>query len=71
MTRNEIIRLSTEAGFNGADHHAIATMLLRFAELVAAAERESILSAASDACRPFGKTGAVVMAAIRAKVGNP
>lgn len=41
MTRNEIIRLSTEAGFNGADHHAIASMLLKFAELVAQAEREA------------------------------
>jgi hypothetical protein len=44
--------------------------LQRFAGLVAAEERERNLAAASEACRAFGKAGAVLMAAIRAKVSQ-
>ena len=40
MTQDEIIRMAQTCGFSREDHHAIYGMLARFAELVAAAERE-------------------------------
>ena len=39
MTQDEIIRMAQTCGFSREDHHAIYGMLVRFAELVAAAER--------------------------------
>jgi hypothetical protein len=39
-----------------------------FVDLIASEERARNLAAASEACRAFGKAGAVLMAAIRAKV---
>ena len=41
MTQDEIIRMAQTCGFSREDHHAIYDMLVRFAELVAAAEREA------------------------------
>ena len=68
MTRDEAIELARFAGFTSDDHHAIIGMLVQFAELVSDYERQKNLTAASEACRAFGKSGAVLMAAIRAKV---
>ena len=41
MRQDEIIRIAQTCGFSREDHHAIYDMLVRFAELVAAAEREA------------------------------
>ena len=41
MTHDEIIRMAQTCGFSREDHHAIYGILTRFAELVAAAEREA------------------------------
>lgn len=41
MTRDDIIKLAREAGFNHEDHYAIEGILMRFAALVAAYERET------------------------------
>ena len=43
MTQDEIIRMAQTCGFSREDHHAIYGMLVRFAELVAAAERDKVL----------------------------
>ena len=40
--RDNIIRMAREAGFDYEDHYAIEGMLMRFAALVAAAEREHV-----------------------------
>ena len=66
MTRNEIIRLSTEAGFNGSDHHAIASMLLQFADLVAQAEREACALIAEQGFK-YAKDGYAIADDIRAR----
>lgn len=73
----DVIRLAKEANID-LEHHvsigrwavwiAIQDELERFTDLVAAEERQKNLVAASEACRAFGKSGAVLMAAIRAKV---
>ena len=71
MTRDEIIRLAREAGFYFHDAgyapilHTVAgeyseACFERFAELVAAAEREAGQRAFWEACRPHGKVGEVV-----------
>ena len=41
MRQDEIRRIAQTCGFSREDHHAIYDMLVRFAELVAAAEREA------------------------------
>lgn len=41
IDRNKTSDLMREAKFNSEDHYAIVGMLLRFADLVAAAEREA------------------------------
>ena len=48
MTHDEIIRMAQTCGFSREDHHAIYAMLARFAELVAAAEREACAKTVED-----------------------
>ena len=67
MTRDDVLRMALEAGFPILGP-ARTDAAMRFAALVAAEERQKNLVAASEACRAFGKSGAVLMAAIRAKV---
>ena len=59
MTRDDIIRMALDTGFD-ADDEATLTSLERFAALVAAAEREAAQRAFWEACRPHGKVGEVV-----------
>ena len=72
MTQDEIIRMATECGFKSSDcykltvHHTTIETLTRFAELVAAAEREACAKAVEDMAHGNVKTCA---AAIRAR-GN-
>ena len=66
MTQDEIIRMAQTCGFSREDHHAIYGMLARFAELVAAAEREACAKAVEDMEHGNVRTCA---AAIRAR-GN-
>ena len=66
MTQDEIIRMAQTCGFSREDHHAIYGMLVRFAVLVAAAEREACAKAVEDMEHGNVKTCA---AAIRAR-GN-
>ena len=66
MHQDEIIRIAQTCGFSREDHHAIYGMLTRFAELVAAAEREACAKAVEDMVHGNVKTCA---AAIRAR-GN-
>jgi hypothetical protein len=81
MTRDKIQQLAHDAGGIRAVEYADPQCFMgnmtftdqeleRFAGLVAAEERERNLAAASEACRAFGKAGAVLMAAIRAKVSQ-
>jgi uncharacterized protein YwlG (UPF0340 family) len=62
MTREEIIKLAREVGSIDSEE-VIETVYAA----ISAAERNRILVLASDACRSFGKAGAVLMAGIRAK----
>ena len=48
MTQDEIIRMAQTCGFSREDHHAIYGMLTRFAELVAAAEKEECAKVMDD-----------------------
>ena len=48
MNQDEIIRIAQTCGFSREDHHAIYDMLVRFAELVAAAEREACAKLMDD-----------------------
>jgi len=71
MTQDEIIRMAQTCGFSREDHHAIYAMLVRFAALVAAAEKEECAKvmdnmAAQDKHSNYYKVAA---AAIRAR-GN-
>lgn len=66
MTQDEIIRMAQTCGFSREDHHAIYGMLARFAELVAAAEREACAKTVEDMEHGNVRTCA---AAIRAR-GN-
>lgn len=66
MTHDEIIRIAQTCGFSREDHHAIYDMLARFAELVAAAEREACAKSVEDMEHGNVRTCA---AAIRAR-GN-
>ena len=66
MTQDEIIRIAQTCGFSREDHHAIYGMLARFAELVAAAEREACAKTVEDMEHGNVRTCA---AAIRAR-GN-
>ena len=66
MTQDEIIRTAQTCGFSREDHHAIYGMLARFAELVAAAEREACAKSVEDMEHGNVRTCA---AAIRAR-GN-
>ena len=66
MTHDEIIRMAQTCGFSREDHHAIYGMLTRFAELVAAAEREACAKSVEDMEHGNVRTCA---AAIRAR-GN-
>ena len=66
MTHDEIIRMAQTCGFSREDHHAIYGMLARFAELVAAAEREACAKTVEDMEHGNVRTCA---AAIRAR-GN-
>ena len=59
MTRDDIIRMALDTGFD-ADDETTLTSLERFAALVAAAEREAAQRAFWEACRPHGKVGEVV-----------
>lgn len=45
MKRDDVLRMAREAGFTPEDHRAISGMLIRFAALVAAAEREKCAQA--------------------------
>lgn len=75
MATNKIIATAREAGFNASNgfsllivRHSngswidIADELARFYAIA----RAEALEDAAQACRPFGKTGAVVAAAIKA-----
>ena len=64
MTRNEIIQLAQQAGFNSEDHYAIAAMLFEFATIVAAAEREACALIA-EAGFKFAKDGYAIADDIR------
>jgi hypothetical protein len=79
MSKVNVNRLAHDANIDieyhasiGRDPVWIATQdeLERFAALVLEEGRERNLAAASEACRSFGKAGAVLMAAIRAKVSQ-
>ena len=59
MTRDEIISMALDTGFDSDDETTL-TSLERFAALVAAAEREAGQRAFWEACRPHGKVGEVV-----------
>ena len=71
MTRDEITNMAKEAGFllldGPADTEAILILLHRFAALVAAAEREAILSKATKAKDVDGNCAIVLVADIRAR----
>ena len=75
MTKDEIIKLAREAGIDGISlSFGYETTLTRErweieCQSQVEIERDRILALASEACRSFGKSGAVLMAAIRAKVG--
>jgi hypothetical protein len=73
MTRDKIQQLAKEVWcIAGRDEMFWVGFdeLERFAALVLEEGRERNLAAASEACRAFGKAGAVLMAAIRAKVSQ-
>ena len=69
MTQDEIIRMAQTCGFSREDHHAIYGMLARFAELVAAAEREACAKAVEAEAHMFETLAAAksLSAAIRAR----
>ena len=71
MTQDEIIRMAQTCGFSREDHHAIYGILTRFAELVAAAEREACAKAVEAEAHMFETLAAAksLSAAIRAR-GN-
>lgn len=48
MNKDEIIHMAQACGFSREDHHAIYTMLVRFAALVAAAEKEECAKVMDD-----------------------
>ena len=48
MNKDEIIHMAQACGFSREDHHAIYGMLTRFAELVAAAEKEECAKVMDD-----------------------
>ncbi len=55
MKKDEIIRMAQTCWFSSEDHHAIYGMLMRFAELVAAAEREACAQECERPHNPDGK----------------
>ena len=59
MTRDEVIQMAQEAGFNWPEIHTttVEERLERFAELVAEAERERVIKAVSAAICARGKPG--------------
>ena len=63
MELQQVVRLAKEAGFN--EESAYRPVVQRFAELVAAAEREACAKTAEDAL--FGKAAEVIAHAIRAR----
>ena len=48
MNQDEIIRIAQTCGFSREDHHAIYDMLVRFAALVAASEKEECAKVMDD-----------------------
>jgi adenosine deaminase len=72
MTRDDILKMAREAGLTIRGHcdetGSTPQELERFYAIVSAQERQKNLAATSEACRAFCKSGAVLMAAIRAKV---
>jgi hypothetical protein len=66
MTRDDVMRMAREAGYGWSMTHMHAPMVVRFAELVAAAEREACLKMLDD---NWYKSQSDVAAAIRAR-GN-
>jgi hypothetical protein len=69
MTRDRIDQLWQQAMDEAVKIRALNARY-HFAALVLEEGRERNLAAASEACRAFGKAGAVLMAAIRAKVSQ-
>ena len=52
IDKDEIVKLAREAGFNCEDHYAIAGMLMHFATLVAAVEREACAKVCDSLASP-------------------
>ena len=73
MTRNDIIKLARKAGLaNARDETDLAAFVLRFAALVAAAEREACAQMCDDVAYAAASTGFITVAmecaaAIRAR----
>ena len=72
MNKDEIIHMAQACGFSREDHHAIYGMLTRFAELVAAAEKEECAKVMDDMAKQDKHSNyyKVAAKAIRAG-GNP
>ena len=71
MTQEDIIRMAREAGCEVYDGEDIAPALVRFAALVAAAEREACAKVCEDDVRTWSHPGSITReecaAAIRAR----
>jgi len=48
MTRDDIIRMAREAGFTEGDISLFPDLIVHFAALVAAAEREAVIAIVND-----------------------
>ena len=72
MDREDIIKLAREAGFTEGDLAVFPDLIVHFATLVAAAEREACALIAKDwdASHPHTNYGACISNAIRAR-GKP